>query len=149
MDLLSVVDNPLFTFEPTNVNFEDGCCFHWWVLNASAFFWTLQMFSGLYSLPRYNLSVYILVIVREVPNLEKIELFTPHAIYCLCDVCLSGAANESTRNRVIFYTIGEYMLLILASGLQVVYIRRLFSKSVGYNRVWQIQEPATVFFFGT
>ncbi|KAG9131907.1 hypothetical protein Leryth_022578 [Lithospermum erythrorhizon] len=43
--------------------------------------------------------------------------------------------NESTRKRVIFYTIGEYMLLALASGLQVVYIRRLFSKSVGYNRV--------------
>ncbi|KAL6532365.1 hypothetical protein OROGR_014335 [Orobanche gracilis] len=44
-------------------------------------------------------------------------------------------ANESTRKRVIFYTVGEYILLALVSGLQVVYIRRLFSKSVGYNRV--------------
>ncbi|KAG8373110.1 hypothetical protein BUALT_Bualt12G0136500 [Buddleja alternifolia] len=43
--------------------------------------------------------------------------------------------NESTRKRVIFYTVGEYILLALVSGLQVVYIRRLFSKSIGYNRV--------------
>ncbi|KAE9445807.1 hypothetical protein C3L33_22299, partial [Rhododendron williamsianum] len=43
--------------------------------------------------------------------------------------------NESTRKRVIFYTLGEYILLAIASALQVVYIRRLFSKSVGYNRV--------------
>lgn len=43
--------------------------------------------------------------------------------------------NESTRRRVIFYTVGEYILLALVSGLQVVYIRRLFSKSVAYNRV--------------
>ncbi|KAI3459428.1 hypothetical protein Pfo_016091 [Paulownia fortunei] len=43
--------------------------------------------------------------------------------------------NESTRKRVIFYTIGEYLLLLTVSGLQVVYIRRLFSKSVAYNRV--------------
>ncbi|CAA0806618.1 Transmembrane emp24 domain-containing protein p24beta3 [Striga hermonthica] len=43
--------------------------------------------------------------------------------------------NESTRRRVIFYTVGEYLLLVVVSGLQVVYIRGLFSKSVGYNRV--------------
>ncbi|GKV19674.1 hypothetical protein SLEP1_g29900 [Rubroshorea leprosula] len=43
--------------------------------------------------------------------------------------------NESTRKRVVGYTIGEYLLLALASGLQVIYIRRLFSKSVAYNRV--------------
>ncbi|WOH16111.1 hypothetical protein DCAR_0935660 [Daucus carota subsp. sativus] len=43
--------------------------------------------------------------------------------------------NESTRSRVIFYTITEYILLALASALQVVYIRRLFSTSVAYNRV--------------
>ncbi|KAI7740211.1 hypothetical protein M8C21_008364 [Ambrosia artemisiifolia] len=43
--------------------------------------------------------------------------------------------NESTHKRVIFYTIAEYVLLAVASGLQVVYIRRLFSKSVAYNRV--------------
>lgn len=43
--------------------------------------------------------------------------------------------NESTQRRVMFYTVGEYILLALASGLQVAYIRRLFSKSIGYNRV--------------
>ena len=48
----------------------------------------------------------------------------------------STAANESTRKRLLGYTIEEYVLLALASTLQVVYIRRLFSKSVAYNRVW-------------
>ncbi|KAL3749013.1 hypothetical protein ACJRO7_010149 [Eucalyptus globulus] len=43
--------------------------------------------------------------------------------------------NESTRKRVIYYTVAEYLLLACVSTLQVVYIRRLFSKSVGYNRV--------------
>jgi len=43
--------------------------------------------------------------------------------------------NESTRKRVIFYTVGEYIFLAAASGLQVLYIRKLFSKSVAYNRV--------------
>ncbi|PSR92762.1 Transmembrane emp24 domain-containing protein [Actinidia chinensis var. chinensis] len=43
--------------------------------------------------------------------------------------------NESTRKRVVLYTLGEYILLALSSALQVVYIRRLFSKSVAYNRV--------------
>jgi hypothetical protein len=45
-------------------------------------------------------------------------------------------ANESTHKRVIFYTVGEYLLLAAVSALQVIYIRRLFSKSVAYNRVW-------------
>lgn len=45
------------------------------------------------------------------------------------------AANESTRKRVIGYTVVEYIMLALASALQVIYIRRLFSKSVAYNRV--------------
>ncbi|KAB1218110.1 Transmembrane emp24 domain-containing protein p24beta3 [Morella rubra] len=43
--------------------------------------------------------------------------------------------NESTRKRVVFYTLGEYLLLAAASTLQVIYIRQLFSKSVAYNRV--------------
>ncbi|KAG6520816.1 hypothetical protein ZIOFF_017877 [Zingiber officinale] len=43
--------------------------------------------------------------------------------------------NESTRKRLTFYTIMEYIVLALASGLQVLYIRRLFNKSVAYNRV--------------
>lgn len=48
----------------------------------------------------------------------------------------SAAANESTRKRVVLYTVGEYLLLAAVSALQVLYIRRLFSKSVAYNRVW-------------
>lgn len=43
--------------------------------------------------------------------------------------------NESTRKRLLGYTIGEYVLLAMASALQVLYIRKLFSKSVAYNRV--------------
>ncbi|KAK7285292.1 hypothetical protein RJT34_20058 [Clitoria ternatea] len=43
--------------------------------------------------------------------------------------------NESTRKRVVFYTILEYILFAATSLLQVVYIRRLFSKSFAYNRV--------------
>ncbi|XP_042061034.1 transmembrane emp24 domain-containing protein p24beta3-like [Salvia splendens] len=43
--------------------------------------------------------------------------------------------NESTRKRVIGYTVGEYVLLVALSGLQVVYIRKLFSKPVAYGRV--------------
>ncbi|MBA0768450.1 hypothetical protein Gotri_017251 [Gossypium trilobum] len=48
---------------------------------------------------------------------------------------LAKDANESTRKRVIGYTVGEYILLTLVSALQVIYIRQLFSKSVAYNRV--------------
>ncbi|MQL80772.1 hypothetical protein Taro_013221 [Colocasia esculenta] len=44
--------------------------------------------------------------------------------------------NESTRRRLIFYTLAEYLALACVSGLQVVYIRRLFDKSLAYNRVW-------------
>ncbi|MCL7031671.1 hypothetical protein MKW94_000023 [Papaver nudicaule] len=47
----------------------------------------------------------------------------------------ASISNESTRRRVVFYTILEYLVLCLASGLQVMFIRRLFSKSVAYNRV--------------
>ncbi|KAM7279869.1 hypothetical protein ACFE04_007003 [Oxalis oulophora] len=43
--------------------------------------------------------------------------------------------NESTRKRVIRYSLGEYFLLVALSVLQVFYIRHLFSKSVAYNRV--------------
>ncbi|CAN0887125.1 Transmembrane emp24 domain-containing protein p24beta3 [Linum grandiflorum] len=43
--------------------------------------------------------------------------------------------NESTRKRVIGYTVAEYIALAAVSSLQVLYIRRLFSKSVAYNRV--------------
>ncbi|CAL0310360.1 unnamed protein product [Lupinus luteus] len=43
--------------------------------------------------------------------------------------------NEGTRKRVVLFTMGEYILIGATSLMQVVYIRRLFSKSFAYNRV--------------
>lgn len=66
---------------------------------------------------------------------EALESVTTEQKYLKARDSRHRRTNESTRKRVIYYTLGEYMLLALASGLQAVYIRRLFSKSVGYNRV--------------
>ncbi|XP_076907593.1 transmembrane emp24 domain-containing protein p24beta3-like [Bidens hawaiensis] len=66
---------------------------------------------------------------------EALESVTAEQKYLKARDARHRHTNESTHKRVIFYTIGEYILLAVASGLQVVYIRRLFSKSVAYNRV--------------
>ncbi|XP_019181049.1 PREDICTED: transmembrane emp24 domain-containing protein p24beta3-like [Ipomoea nil] len=66
---------------------------------------------------------------------EALESVTSEQKYLKARDARHRHTNESTRKRVIFYTVGEYILLALASSLQVVYIRRLFSKSVAYNRV--------------
>ncbi|RAL38789.1 hypothetical protein DM860_013470 [Cuscuta australis] len=66
---------------------------------------------------------------------EALESVTSEQKYLKARDARHRHTNESTRRRVIFYTIGEYLLLALASLLQVAYIRRLFSKSVAYNRV--------------
>ncbi|KAK4434056.1 Transmembrane emp24 domain-containing protein p24beta3 [Sesamum alatum] len=66
---------------------------------------------------------------------EALETVTLEQRYLKARDARHRHTNESTRRRVIFYTVGEYLLLALASGLQVVFIRRLFSKSVAYNRV--------------
>ncbi|KAM7462861.1 hypothetical protein LguiA_030982 [Lonicera macranthoides] len=66
---------------------------------------------------------------------EALESVTAEQKYLKARDARHRHTNESTQKRVIFYTVGEYLLLALASGLQVMYIRRLFSKSVGYNRV--------------
>ncbi|KAL6548363.1 hypothetical protein OROGR_008784 [Orobanche gracilis] len=66
---------------------------------------------------------------------EALESVTAEQKYLKARDTRHRHTNESTRKRVIFYTAGEYILLALVSGLQVAYIRRLFSKSVGYNRV--------------
>ncbi|XP_058212105.1 transmembrane emp24 domain-containing protein p24beta3 [Rhododendron vialii] len=66
---------------------------------------------------------------------EALESVTAEQKYLKARDARHRRTNESTRKRVIFYTLGEYILLAIASALQVVYIRRLFSKSVGYNRV--------------
>lgn len=42
---------------------------------------------------------------------------------------------ESTRKRLVGYTMAEYLALIVASVSQVFLIRRMFNKSIGYNRV--------------
>ncbi|KAL2469816.1 Transmembrane emp24 domain-containing protein p24 beta 3 [Abeliophyllum distichum] len=66
---------------------------------------------------------------------EALESVTAEQKYLKARDSRHRHTNESTRRRVIFYTVGEYILLALVSALQVVYIRRLFSKSVAYNRV--------------
>ncbi|KAL8209467.1 hypothetical protein R6Q57_006199 [Mikania cordata] len=66
---------------------------------------------------------------------EALESVTAEQKYLKARDARHRHTNESTHKRVILYTIGEYILLAVASGLQVVYIRRLFSKSVAYNRV--------------
>ncbi|KAK4587465.1 hypothetical protein RGQ29_024241 [Quercus rubra] len=66
---------------------------------------------------------------------EALESVTAEQKYLKARDTRHRHTNESTRKRVIFYTVGEYLLLAIASGLQVIYIRQLFSKSVGYNRV--------------
>ncbi|KAK4257999.1 hypothetical protein QN277_007513 [Acacia crassicarpa] len=66
---------------------------------------------------------------------EALESVTTEQKYLKARDTRHRHTNESTRKRVIFYTVGEYLLLALVSALQVVYIRRLFSKSVAYNRV--------------
>ncbi|KAJ9182176.1 hypothetical protein P3X46_006200 [Hevea brasiliensis] len=66
---------------------------------------------------------------------EALESVTAEQKYLKARDARHRRTNESTRKRVIGYTVGEYILLAIVSILQVVYIRRLFSKSVAYNRV--------------
>ncbi|KAL5785637.1 hypothetical protein ACOSQ2_008029 [Xanthoceras sorbifolium] len=66
---------------------------------------------------------------------EALESVTAEQKYLKARDARHRHTNESTRKRLLGYTIGEYVLFAVASTLQVVYIRRLFSKSVAYNRV--------------
>ncbi|KAI0501178.1 hypothetical protein KFK09_016121 [Dendrobium nobile] len=66
---------------------------------------------------------------------ESLESVTLEQRYLKARDARHRLTNESTRRRLIFYTVVEYLLLMLASVLQIWYIRRLFSKSVAYNRV--------------
>ncbi|XP_078429560.1 transmembrane emp24 domain-containing protein p24beta3-like [Wolffia australiana] len=65
-------------------------------------------------------------------NLESVSL---EQRYLRAKEARHRHTNESTRKRLLVYTVAEYILFACASGLQVFYIRHLFSKSVGYNRV--------------
>ncbi|XP_052208290.1 transmembrane emp24 domain-containing protein p24beta3-like [Diospyros lotus] len=66
---------------------------------------------------------------------EALETVTAEQKYLKARDDRHRRTNESTRQRVIFYTFGEYVLLAFVSTLQAAYIRQLFSKSVAYNRV--------------
>ncbi|XP_020106360.1 transmembrane emp24 domain-containing protein p24beta3-like [Ananas comosus] len=66
---------------------------------------------------------------------EALESVTAEQKYLKAREARHRHTNESTRRRLIFYTLIEYLALVCASILQVVYIRRLFSKTVAYNRV--------------
>lgn len=66
---------------------------------------------------------------------EALENVTAEQRYLKARDARHRNTNESTKRRVIFYTLAEYALLACVSALQVLYIRRLFSKSVAYNRV--------------
>ncbi|KAJ6800666.1 transmembrane emp24 domain-containing protein p24beta3 [Iris pallida] len=66
---------------------------------------------------------------------EALESVTAEQKYLKAREARHRYTNESTSRRLIFYTVMEYLVLAGASALQVVYIRRLFSKSVAYNRV--------------
>ncbi|XP_075477492.1 transmembrane emp24 domain-containing protein p24beta3-like [Primulina tabacum] len=66
---------------------------------------------------------------------EALESVTAEQKYLKAQAARHRRTNESTRRRVILYTVGEYILLAFVSGLQVVYIRRMFSKSFAYDRV--------------
>ncbi|KAF5178549.1 Transmembrane emp24 domain-containing protein p24beta3 [Thalictrum thalictroides] len=66
---------------------------------------------------------------------EALESVTAEQTYLKARDARHRRTNESTRKRVVLYTMLEYLVLVAASSLQVVYIRRLFSKSVAYNRV--------------
>ncbi|TXG72131.1 hypothetical protein EZV62_000710 [Acer yangbiense] len=84
---------------------------------------------------RHN-SSNVLVVYRLESSQTMVVLYTLSAVCRIMAIpVVHGITNESTRKRLLGYTIGEYVLLALASTLQVVYIRRLFSKSVAYNRV--------------
>lgn len=60
---------------------------------------------------------------------EALESVTAEQKYLKARDTRHRHTNESTRKRVIGYTVGEYILLTLVSALQVIYIRQLFSKS--------------------
>ncbi|KAI8566316.1 hypothetical protein RHMOL_Rhmol02G0031300 [Rhododendron molle] len=66
---------------------------------------------------------------------EALESVTAEQQYLKARDARHRRTNDSTKKRVVFYTVGEYLMLACLSVLQVLYIRQLFSKSVGYNRV--------------
>ncbi|KAL6214649.1 hypothetical protein ACLB2K_014081 [Fragaria x ananassa] len=66
---------------------------------------------------------------------EALESITAEQKYLKARDARHRYTNVGTKKRVIYFTLAEYLLFAVASALQVVYIRNLFSKTVGYNRV--------------
>ncbi|KAL6271557.1 transmembrane emp24 domain-containing protein p24beta3-like [Prunus yedoensis var. nudiflora] len=66
---------------------------------------------------------------------EALESITTEQKYLKARDARHRYTNVSTKKRVIYFTLAEYIVFAAASALQVVYIRNLFSKTVGYNRV--------------
>ncbi|KAK6260035.1 GOLD domain - like 1 [Theobroma cacao] len=66
---------------------------------------------------------------------EVLESVTAEQKYLKARDARHRYTSESTRKRVVFYTLVEYFALAASSVLQIVYIRRLFSSSPAYNRV--------------
>lgn len=66
---------------------------------------------------------------------EALDSVTAEQKYLKAGNARHRHTNESTQRRVMLYTIGEYIFLALVSGLQVIFIRRLFGKSDAYNWV--------------
>ncbi|KAF9607052.1 hypothetical protein IFM89_030825 [Coptis chinensis] len=66
---------------------------------------------------------------------EALESVTAEQTYLRARDSRHRHTNESTRKRLHLYTVLEYLVLVAASSLQIIYIRRLFSNTVSYNRV--------------
>ncbi|XP_010935726.1 transmembrane emp24 domain-containing protein p24beta3 [Elaeis guineensis] len=73
--------------------------------------------------------------VRVAQLREALESVTSEQRYLKAREARHRWTSEGTRKRLIFCTMMEYLVLVCASGLQVVYIRRLFNKSVAYNTI--------------
>lgn len=75
------------------------------------------------------------VTVKIAELREALESVTAEQKYLTAREVRHRRTNESTRRRLIGYSVAEYFALSAASFLQVVYIRRLFSKTLAYNRI--------------
>lgn len=73
--------------------------------------------------------------VRIAELRESLEAVTAEQQYLRARDTRHRYTAESTRRRLVGYTLAEYLALIFVSVSQVLLIRRMFGKSVGYNRL--------------
>ncbi|KAH9729650.1 transmembrane emp24 domain-containing protein p24beta3 [Citrus sinensis] len=86
------------------------------------------------------------IYVRIAELREALETVSAEQRYLKALESRHRSTNESTRKRVVFYTVSEYLLLAGAGALQVMYIRRLFGKTAAYV-VWGTCEIGLLSFF--